>query len=193
MVEQVIDEHASADEWAARADSLKTAFDAAYWLEDLGTYAMALDGDKRALAVLNSDAGQLLWTGIVTDERAPRLVATLLSERSWSGWGLRTLGEGEARYNPVSYHNGSVWPHDTALLAAGLAAYGYAEESDAVRAALFELASRQPDLRLPELVAGYVRDGRPPVPYPVACRPQAWDAAALVYLASLEASGRQHE
>jgi glycogen debranching enzyme len=175
-----------ADEWAERAERLRTAFDAAFWLDDLGTYAMALDGAKRPLGVLNSDAGQLLWTGIVPDARAPRLVATLLSEPSWSGWGLRTLGAGEARYNPVSYHNGSVWPHDTALFAAGLAAYGFADQSAAVRSALFDLASCQPDLRLPELVAGYARDGRPPVPYPVACRPQAWDAAALVYLASLE-------
>ncbi|HET8984136.1 MAG TPA: amylo-alpha-1,6-glucosidase, partial [Trueperaceae bacterium] len=179
-------EQRRATDWSQRAERLRDAFDAAFWLEDLGTYAMALDGDKRPLAVLNSDAGQLLWTGIVVEDRAPRLVATLMSGRSWSGWGLRTLGVGEARYNPVSYHNGSVWPHDTALFGAGLARYGYADQSAAVREALFDLASCQPDLRLPELVAGYARDGRPPVPYPVACRPQAWDAAALVYLASLE-------
>ncbi len=172
--------------WGRRAEELKRAFDAAFWLPELGTYAMALDGEKRPLAVLNSDAGQLLWTGIVPEERAPALVATLLGERSWSGWGLRTLGEGEVRYNPVSYHNGSVWPHDTALFAAGLQRYGFAAESARVRQAVFDLASVQPDLRLPELVAGYARDDRPPVPYPVACRPQAWDAAALLYLASLE-------
>ena len=175
-----------AGEWASRADKLRATFDDAFWLDELGTYAMALDGDKRPLTVLNSDAGQLLWTGIVREDRAAPLIATLLGSRSWSGWGLRTLGEGEARYNPVSYHNGSVWPHDTALFAAGLVRYGFGEASTAVRRALFGLASCQPDLRLPELVAGYARDGRPPVPYPVACRPQAWDAAALVYLASLE-------
>lgn len=179
-------EGARADEWASRADSLRAAFDVAFWLDELGTYAMALDGEKRPLAVLNSDAGQLLWTGIVREERAAPLIATLLGSRSWSGWGLRTLGAGEARYNPVSYHNGSVWPHDTALFASGLVRYGFAEESTSVRRSLFDLASCQPDLRLPELVAGYARDGRPPVPYPVACRPQAWDAAALVYLASLD-------
>jgi glycogen debranching enzyme len=179
-------ESGRADEWSNRADRLRDAFDAAFWLDELGTYAMALDGAKQPLAVLNSDAGQLLWTGIVADERAPRLVATLLSQRSWSGWGVRTLGEGEARYNPVSYHNGSVWPHDTALFAAGLADYGFKTESATVRTAILDLAGCQPDLRLPELVAGYARDGRPPVPYPVACRPQAWDAAALIYLASLE-------
>ncbi|HLU82561.1 MAG TPA: amylo-alpha-1,6-glucosidase, partial [Trueperaceae bacterium] len=173
-------------QWLGRADALRTAFDAAFWLPELGTYAMALDGDKRPLAVLNSDAGHLLWTGIVPVARAATLVATLLGESLWSGWGLRTLGDGEVRYNPVSYHNGSVWPHDTALFAAGLENYGFHTESAMVRAALFDLASCQPDLRLPELVAGYARDGRPPVPYPVACRPQAWDAAALVYLASWE-------
>ena len=173
-------------QWRQRADRLKAAFDEAFWLPELGTYAMALDGEKRPLAVLSSDAGQLLWTGIVREERAAALVATLLGDRMWTGWGLRTLGADAARYNPVSYHNGSVWPHDTALFAAGLARYGFAAESSRVRAALFDLASRQPDLRLPELVAGYPRDLRPPVPYPVACRPQAWDAAALLYLASME-------
>src|SRR5690606_39031531 len=179
-------EPAKAAEWRQRAEKLKTAFDEAFWLPELNTYAMALDGDKRPLAVLNSDAGHLLWTGIVPEERAPALVATLFGELSWSGWGLRTLGSDAVRYNPVSYHNGSVWPHDTALFAAGLERYGFTEESARVRAALFDLASIQPDLRLPELVAGYTRDHRPPVPYPVACRPQAWDAAALLYLASFE-------
>lgn len=171
--------------WRGRAESLRLAFDQSFWLAELGTYAMALDGAKLPLAVLNSDAGQLLWTGIVPEERAAALVTTLLTERSWSGWGLRTLGEGEVRYNPVSYHNGSVWPHDTALFAAGLDRYGFRDESARVRAALFDLASCQPDLRLPELVGGYARDGRPPVPYPVACRPQAWDAAALLCLAGM--------
>src|SRR5690606_12494801 len=175
-----------AAQWRQRADRLRTAFDEAFWLPDIQTYAMALDGEKRPLAVLNSDAGQLMWTGIVRKERAEALVGTLLGGRMWSGWGLRTLGDDAVRYNPVSYHNGSVWPHDTALFAAGLASYGFTEESARVRAALFDLASRQPDLRLPELVAGYPRDHRPPVPYPVACRPQAWDAAALLYLASME-------
>jgi glycogen debranching enzyme len=179
-------EEAAARAWTDRAEALQRAFHAAYWLEELGTYAMALDGAKRPLAVQNSDAGQLLWTGIVPASVAPRLVATLFSEVNWSGWGLRTLGSREVRYNPVSYHNGSVWPHDTALFAAGLARYGFAAEARRVRDALFDLASAQPDQRLPELVAGYPRDHRPPIPYPVACRPQAWDAAALPFLLSLD-------
>jgi glycogen debranching enzyme len=120
---------------------------------------------------------------------AERLVRSLLSPVTWSGWGLRTLGATEVRYNPVSYHNGSVWPHDTALFAAGLARYGFAAEAHMVRDAIYALASAQPDLRLPELVAGYPRDERAPVPYPVACRPQAWDAAALVFLLGLDADG----
>ena len=168
--------------WRERAESLQERFHQAFWLDGLDTYAMALDGAKRPLEVRNSDAGHLLWSGIVPRSHAERLVRSLLGPATWSGWGLRTLGSGERRYNPVSYHNGSVWPHDTALFAAGLAAYGFHAEARTVRDALYALAAAQSDLRLPELVAGYARDERPPVPYPVACRPQAWDAAALVFL-----------
>ena len=174
------------DAWQARADTLRARFHEAFWLDDMDTYAMALDGAKRPLRVRNSDAGHLLWSGIVPEDHAERLVRSLLGPETWSGWGLRTLGAGEVRYNPVSYHNGSVWPHDTALFAAGLAAYGYLDEARTIVAATYALAAEQPDLRLPELVAGYERDDRPPVPYPVACRPQAWDAAALVYLLGLD-------
>jgi glycogen debranching enzyme len=180
-------EHDAAEHWRDRAATLQARFHAAFWLDDLDTYAMALDGEKRPLRVRNSDAGHLLWSGIVPDSHAERLVRSLLSPATWSGWGLRTLGATEVRYNPVSYHNGSVWPHDTALFAAGLARYGYASEAGMVRDAIYALASAQPDLRLPELVAGYPRDERHPVPYPVACRPQAWDAAALVFLLGLDA------
>jgi glycogen debranching enzyme len=172
----------AAERWSAQAERLRTRFHEAFWLDDLDTYAMALDGAKRPLRVRNSDAGHLLWSGIVPDDHAERLVRSLLGPETWSGWGLRTLGTGERRYNPVSYHNGSVWPHDTALFAAGLARYGFHAEARRVRDVVYALAAAQPDLRLPELVAGYPRDDRPPVPYPVACRPQAWDAAALVFL-----------
>lgn len=172
--------------WRGRAEALRTAFHRDFWLDDLQTYAMALDGDKRPLEVHNSNAGQLLWTGIVLEDVVPKLVATLFSEPNWSGWGVRTLGSGEVRYNPVSYHNGSVWPHDTALIAGGLARYGFHDQAGRIREALFDLAYSQHDRRLPELVAGYPREDAPPVPYPVACRPQAWDAAALLYLLTLE-------
>ena len=177
-----LSEEDKAARWREEADALKEKFHEAFWLPDMQTYAMALDGDKKPLKVHNSDAGQLLWTGIVPEEVAPKLVQTLFSEANWTGWGIRTLGKGEARYNPVSYHNGSVWPHDTALIAGGLARYGFLEEAARIREALYDLAASQADKRLPELVGGYERTGAPPVPYPVACRPQAWDAAALLYL-----------
>ncbi len=171
-----------AAELEARAEALATKFHEVFWLEHLGTYAMALDGEKRPLEVLSSNAGQLLWTGIVPPGATERLVRTLEGEELWSGWGIRTLGTSELRYNPVSYHNGSVWPHDSALIAAGMARYGYKAAAKRVARALLDLAAAQSDLRLPELVAGYPRDERPPVPYPVACRPQAWDAAAVIHL-----------
>jgi glycogen debranching enzyme len=168
-----------------KAAQLKDTFHQAFWLPDLQTYAMALDGDKQPLQVHNSDAGQLLWTGIVPDEIAPKLVATLFSDVNWSGWGVRTLGQDEVRYNPVSYHNGSVWPHDNTLIAAGLKRYGFTAEATRIARACFDIAKSQSDLRLPELIGGYPRTAAPPVPYPAACRPQAWDAAALVYLSAM--------
>ncbi|MFN2322153.1 MAG: glycogen debranching N-terminal domain-containing protein [Trueperaceae bacterium] len=170
----------AATAWTARAEALRTRFHAAFWLAELGTYALALDGAKRPLAVRTSDAGHLLWTGIVPEAVAPSVVADLMGPALWSGWGVRTLGLDADRYNAVSYHNGSVWPHDTALCAAGFARYGFDAEARRVRAALYDLAAGEPDHRLPELVAGYPRDEGPPVPYPAACRPQAWAAAALV-------------
>jgi glycogen debranching enzyme len=179
--------------WDHRAAALKEAFHSRFWMDDHGTYAMALDGAKRPLRVKNSDAGQLLWTGIVPTDVAPRLVAALFGPESYSGWGFRTLGANERRYNPVSYHNGSVWPHDTALITAGLQRYGFMEEATKVAQAVLDLAERQADRRLPELVAGYPRQDAPPVPYPVACRPQAWDAAAIIFLARLLlSSGKPH-
>uniref|UniRef100_A0A7C2C0N9 Amylo-alpha-1,6-glucosidase n=1 Tax=Thermus islandicus TaxID=540988 RepID=A0A7C2C0N9_9DEIN len=157
-----------------------------FFLEDLGTYALALDKRKEPLRVKASDAGHLLWAGAVPQERVDELLRTLFSEEMWTGWGLRTLGAKEARYNPLSYHNGSVWPHDTALFAGGLFRYGRKAEGRRVAEALLDLALSQPDLRLPELVGGFPREeGLPPVPYPVACRPQAWDAGAVVYLYAL--------
>jgi glycogen debranching enzyme len=165
-----------------KAATLKQKFNEVFWVADMQTYALALDGNKKRLEVHNSNAGHLLWTGIVPEDIAPKLVQTLMSETMWTGWGIRTLGKNEVRYNPVSYHNGSVWPHDTALAAIGMMDYGFAEEAKKIREATFDLAASQNDARLPELVAGYERSSSPPVPYPVACRPQAWDAAALLYL-----------
>lgn len=178
-----------ASAWRQRAQQLKQRFHEAFWLPELGTFALALDHDKRPLRVLASDAGQLLWTGIVHENVAPTLVATLMSPQLFSGWGIRTLGTAEHRYNPLSYHNGSVWPHDTALIAAGMWRYGFLDEALTLRDALFDVAASQPDLRPPELIAGYPRRSIPPVPYPAACRPQAWSSAALLYLSGLELPG----
>ena len=187
---QDLGETDKAAHWQEKAATLKAKFHEAFWLEDLQTYAMALDSDKQPLRVHSSDVGHLLWAGIVPDEVAPTLVKTLMGDETWSGWGIRTLGRSAARYNPVSYHNGSVWPHDTALVAGGLLRYGFKQEARQIATALFDLAATQADLRPAELVGGYSRKDNkassnfaPPVPYPTACRPQAWSAAALIYLA----------
>ena len=184
----ILGENDRAGEQRRRAGELSKRFHDAFWIEKWGTYAMALDGEKRPLEVRNSNVGHLLWSGIVPEAAAASVVESLFCEELWTGWGLRTLGSGEVRYNPVSYHNGSVWPHDTAMAAQGLERYGFHEQAVTLRNALFDLAATQADLRLPELVAGYPRTDGPPVTYPVACRPQAWDAAALIALAALDSA-----
>jgi glycogen debranching enzyme len=144
---------------------------------------LALDGDKKPCRVRASNAGHALFTGIALPERAPAVAATLLSDSFFSGWGVRTLGSTEARYNPMSYHNGSVWPHDNALIAAGLARYGHREEAARIFEGLFA-ASTYIDLRrLPELFCGFGRQrSQGPTFYPVACSPQAWAAATPLLL-----------
>ncbi len=164
----------------AKADYLRQAFEARFWCERLGTYALALDGEGRQCEVRSSNAGQLLFTGIAAPERARRVAAGLMEPRFFTGWGIRTLAADEARYNPMSYHNGSVWPHDNALVALGMARMGL--KSDTVR--LFEgiqAAAAAADLRrLPELFCGFHRrPGQGPTSYPVACTPQAWAAASI--------------
>lgn len=175
---------AGAAAFTERAARLQRSFHDRFWLDDLGTYAMALDADGAPLAVLSSDPGHLLWCGIVPEAIAPRLVATMLGSALWSGWGVRTLGATERRFNAVSYHNGSVWPHDTALLAWGLQRYGFAAEARQVAVALFDCAAEQPWSRLPELFAGETRHARAgPLAYAHACSPQSWAAASLPLLA----------
>ena len=175
-----------------RADELQQAFHAQFWLPDLATYAMALDRDMAPLRVLSSDPGHLLWAGIVPAHVAPALVATLMGPELWSGWGLRTLGAGEAAYNPVSYHNGSVWPHDTAIFVMGLARYGFTRERDLVAAAVIDLAAGSPGRQAPELVSGFARDDHPaPISYTHANAPQAWSAAAVIRMAAY-LSASQH-
>ncbi len=174
-------EHAAA--LRREAATLRESFDRAFWCDDIQTYAIALDGDKRKCRVRSSNAGQALFTGIVAPHRVPRLAKTLLSSGSFSGWGIRTLDAAEIRYNPMSYHNGSVWPHDSALVAAGLARYGKKREATRILTGLFN-ASLQMDLhRLPEVLCGFTR--RPdegPMVYPSACVPQAWAAGSVFML-----------
>ena len=171
---------AFADRMTVEADRLRSAFNAAFWIEELGTYAIALDGAKRPCRVRSSNAGHLLISGIVPEDRAARVIAGLMSRNFFSGWGVRTIPMGEARYNPMAYHNGSVWPHDNALIALGCARYGFKDEAARIFGGLFD-ASLYADLRrLPELFCGFARQrGEGPVRYPVACSPQAWAAATL--------------
>jgi glycogen debranching enzyme len=166
-----------------QAETLRARFEGAFWCEELDTYALALDGDKRPCRVRTSNAGHCLLTGIASPDRARRTARTLLSSESYSGWGIRTVAATEARYNPMSYHNGSVWPHDNALIAAGFARYGLKEEVLQVLSGLFG-ASLFVDLhRLPELFCGFARRwGEGPTLYPVACAPQSWSAAAVFAL-----------
>lgn len=170
-----------ADEWANRAETLRALVEERYWIEDEGFYAIALDGDGEQCRAIGSNAGHLLFTGLPSHERARRVTRRMLTAEFRSGWGLRTLAKGQARFNPMSYHNGSVWPHDTALAAAGMARYG---ERHAVAMLLGEIygSAAHFQMRLPELFCGFVREtGEPPIAYPVACLPQAW-AAGSVFL-----------
>ena len=169
---------AQAKKLGKAADALKERFDEAFWCEEIGTFALALDGAKRPCRVRSSNAGHALFTGIAKPERARSVADALLSPDGFSGWGIRTIAQGEARYNPMSYHNGSVWPHDNGLIAMGFARYGLRPEAARVFEAMFEAATYQDLRRLPELFCGFIRRmHRGPTAYPVACTPQAWAAA----------------
>jgi glycogen debranching enzyme len=163
-----------------QAERLRVNFESAFWCEDLGTYALALDGAKRPCRVRASNPGHLLYCDMVEPERAALVARQLMGPGSFGGWGIRTLSTGEARFNPMSYHNGSVWPHDNAVIALGFARYGFKAEAAGVLAGLFDAAAHQEMRRLPELFCGFERrPHRGPTAYPVACAPQAWSAASL--------------
>jgi glycogen debranching enzyme len=167
----------------AEAEALRQRFEEAFWLEELGTYAIALDGDNRPCRVRTSNPGHCLMTGIASPERAARVAEGLMSDASFSGWGVRTLAAGEPRYNPMSYHNGSIWPHDNGMVALGLARYGFKDEAVRIMAGLLEASSHFDLARLPELFCGFSRrDDEAPTMYPVACSPQAWAAGAPLML-----------
>ncbi|HLY06549.1 MAG TPA: amylo-alpha-1,6-glucosidase [Rhizomicrobium sp.] len=168
----------AASRWRKRAEAIRTAIEQKFWMEDLGTYAIARDGEGRLCRVRASNPGHLLYTGVPTRRRARRVADQLLSPALNSGWGIRTLARGEPRYNPMSYHNGSVWPHDGAICTSGIARYGDREGVVKMVSELFEAGVRF-DMRLPELFCGFPRvPGGPPIAYPVACLPQAWSSGA---------------
>ena len=167
---------------ARQAKELRERFERAFWSDALGTYALALDGTKRPCCVRASNAGHCLFTGIAHPARARRVAETLMGEAFFTGWGVRTLAVNERRYNPMSYHNGSIWPHDNAIIGAGFARYGIRAPAARLLAGLFD-ASLFVDYRMPELFCGFHRRaGEGPTLYPVACSPQAWSAGAVFML-----------
>ncbi|MGA0611557.1 glycogen debranching N-terminal domain-containing protein [Caldimonas sp. KR1-144] len=176
---EALDEPQAAANWRAEAEALRAQFQQRFWSERLGLYALALDGAKQRCEVASSNAGHALWAGIAAPEHAARIAARLLEPDLFSGWGVRTLGSGEVRYNPMSYHNGSIWPHDNALVCEGLARYGEADAALALLGAAFDSSLHFDQARLPELFCGFPRRrGEGPTRYPVACSPQAWAAGA---------------
>ena len=167
-----------ADKLEAEALRLAERFEEAFWCDELGTYALALDGAKQPCRVRTSNAGQLLFSGMVREDRARKVAADLMRPHFFTGWGIRTVARGEARYNPMSYHDGSIWPHDNALIALGFARYGLKHSVAHLFKALFDAATYMDLRRLPELFCGFRREkGRGPTLYPVACAPQAWASA----------------
>ncbi|MBV9653215.1 MAG: amylo-alpha-1,6-glucosidase [Acetobacteraceae bacterium] len=168
---------------AHSAKQLRHRIDEVFWCEDIGTYALALDGAKRPCRVRSSNAGHLLMAGVPSPKRAAAVTAQMMGSASFSGWGIRTIASGEARYNPMSYHNGSVWPHDNAMVALGFSRYGLRREAARILEGLFQACIYIELRRLPELVCGFPRRrGQGPTSYPVACAPQAWSAAAQLSL-----------
>jgi glycogen debranching enzyme len=176
-------DHEQAEQWRRRARSLQSAFERAFWCDSLGSYALALDARKQPCQVPTSNPGHCLFTGIAGPARARQVAEALLSTTSFGGWGIRTVAAGAARYNPMSYHNGSVWPHDNAIAAAGLARYGCTAHASRIFSAMFDLSQTVDLHRLPELICGFHRRaGDSPTLYPVACAPQAWAAGAAYML-----------
>ena len=174
-----------ADELCEQAGRLKDLFNEKFWCEELGTYGLALDGAKRLCRVRASNAGHCLYTGIAPKDKARRVADSLMEEAGFSGWGIRTVAKGESRYNPMSYHDGSVWPHDNAIAAAGFANYGLKEHAGRILNGIFEASTYVNLNRLPELFCGFSRRPRKaPTLYPVACSPQSWAAAAVFLLLS---------
>jgi len=167
----------------AQATSLKQKFNETFWCEDIGTFAIALDGNKQPCKIRSSNAGHLLFSGIVEERYAKAVADTLLVKSSFSDWGIRTIASTEARYNPMSYHNGSIWPHDNAMIAMGLAQYQFKDHAQKILTGLFNTSINMNLHRLPELFCGFKRlPGQGPTLYPTACSPQAWASGTVFYL-----------
>lgn len=180
---RVLGHEAMAERLERETEELKQKFNATFWDEELGTYVLALDGHKKPCRVVASNAGHTLLTSIADKEKAKKLVSRLMQDDLFSGWGIRTLSKREKRYNPMSYHNGSVWPHDVALIARGFSKYGFAQETLKLTSALLDASLFIELQRLPELFCGFERrKGEGPTNYPVACSPQAWSVAAVIIL-----------
>ena len=174
-----------ADDLLGEAATLKHRFHEKFWCDDIKTYALALDGKKNPCRVRSSNAGHTLFTGIADAAHAQRVADTLMGPEAFSGWGIRTIPQGESRYNPMSYHNGSIWPHDNALIVLGFGRYGLKDEAARVFDGMFDAAAYQELRRLPELFCGFGRRARRgPTAYPVACAPQAWASATPFALLS---------
>jgi glycogen debranching enzyme len=180
---EALGDDSRADRLRHQAEQLRAAFEAAFWCEAESTYALALDGHKRPCRVRTSNAGHCLFGGIASPERARRVAEGLIAPEMFSGWGVRTVAHTEVRYNPMSYHNGSVWPHDNGLIAAGFARYGLDDLVVAPFASLFDASVVMDSHRLPELFCGFHRrPGEGPTLYPVACSPQAWASGVVFHL-----------
>jgi glycogen debranching enzyme len=172
-----------AERLRVQADDLRAKFQSAFWSDELGMFVLALDGEKKQCSVRTSNAGQCLFSGIATDAQFRSISDALLSPAFFSGWGVRTLVSGERRYNPMSYHNGSMWPHDNALVALGSLRRGEKDLALQITSGLFDLSSEVMFRRLPELICGFDRrQGKGPTLYPVACSPQAWAAGSVFML-----------
>jgi glycogen debranching enzyme len=186
LAREVWRERELADRLEREAEDLRRRFNEAFWCEARGGYyALALDADKQRVDSLTSNIGHLLWSGIVPPERVDAIVDQLMGEELWSGWGVRTMSAGDAGFNPLAYHNGTVWPHDNSLIAWGLARYGRWPEAQRIVRRLLN-ASSYFDHQLPEVFAGFTRTETPfPIPYPTAARPQAWAAGAPVLMLQL--------
>lgn len=171
------------EKWQEEARALKRRFNDMFWSEQKQTYVIALDGEKRPCEVFSSNAGHCLFSGIATRERARLMAGKFMDDKMFSGWGIRTIAEDEARYNPMSYHNGSVWPHDNAMIAQGFSRYGLMSEAARTLTGIFETSLYMTGKRLPELFCGFQRvKAKAPTLYPVACSPQAWAVGAVFML-----------